>query len=224
MFGFSPIPFPAMLQRVLLVEDHPIALAGLRAMLDAEPDLSVVGEAVSAPGALDRLRETDVDLVVTDVRIEGSDGIELTKSIRALWPALPVLVLSAHDEAIYAERAIRAGASGYVMKTEPAAVIRHAIQEALAGRVYLSSPMREHIVETYRAGGSAAPLAVLTDRELEVYGHFGHGLTTAQVAETMLVSPKTVESHRVNIKRKLGIETTNEFMQRASLWAASTGT
>ena len=217
-----------MRRRVLLVEDHPIALEGLRALLAREPDLEIAGEAASAPDALRALDHLDVDLVLTDVTIAGGDGIELTKNIRATHPTLPVLVVSAHDETVYAERAVRAGASGYVMKTESPELFMTAIRETLAGRLFLSPTMRERLLDHYLAGDahpeSASPVALLTDRELEVYGHFGRGLSTAQVADLMMVSPKTVETHRVNIKRKLHIENTNELVRRAALWVASTGT
>lgn len=217
-----------MRRRVLLVEDHPIALEGLRALIAREPDLEIVGEASSASDALHVLDRQTVDLMLVDVTIAGGDGIELTKSVRAMHPEVPVLVISAHDESVYAERAVRAGASGYVMKTEAPELFLVAIREALAGRLFLSPTMRQRLLGHYLAGdanpASASPVALLTDRELEVYGHFGRGLSTSQVAELMTVSPKTVETHRVNIKRKLSIENTNELVRRAALWVASTGT
>ena len=211
-----------MKRRVYLVEDHPITREGLRALVDRTDDLTVVGESGTGTDVLDEVARTEPDLALVDITIGGTDGIALTKQIRAVHPDLPVLVLSAHAEAVYAERAVRAGARGYVMKQEPPGVLLGAIRSVLDGELYLSDAMRDRVVGSYLTSSAPATSSVdeLTDRELEVFRHFGHGLTTVQVADAMMVSPKTVETHRVHVKQKLGIETTNEFVQRAALWVS----
>lgn len=211
-----------MTYRIFIVEDHPITREGFRALLSPESDLAVVGEAGTAPDALSQIGDANVDLALVDIAIGGSDGIELTKQLRALYPDLKILTVSAYSEAVYAERAVRAGANGYVAKQEAAETLLDAVRAVLDGRLHLSESMRERVVGTYLAGGAATEPAVsdLTDRELEVFRHFGHGLTTAEVADAMMLSPKTVETHRVHIKQKLGLRTTNEFIQRAALWTA----
>ncbi len=207
--------------RVFVVEDHPITREGIRALLSRSEDLEVVGEATSGPGCLGLLDSARPDLVLVDVAIEGTDGIELTKQIRAVHPSLRVLVLSAYDETVYAERAVRAGASGYLAKREAGERLLAAIRAVLDGRLYLSDDLRDRVVGSYLAGvADEASIADLTDRELEVFRHFGHGLTTAEVADVMMLSPKTIETHRVHIKQKLGLDSTNEFIRRAALWTA----
>ena len=215
-----------MKRRVYIVEDHPITREGFRALINRSGDLEVVGEAGSGPDALAGLEVSKPEVALVDVTIGGSDGIELTKQIHSLYPNLKVLVISAHNEMVYAERAVRAGALGYVMKQEDPETILEAVRSVLDGRLHLSDGMRERLVGNYlsTSGTSESSVADLTDRELEVYRHFGHGMTTAEVADTMMVSPKTVETHRVHIKQKLGIQTTNEFVQRATLWVAQSET
>ena len=211
-----------MSRRIFLVEDHPITREGIRALISRTDDLQVVGEAATAPEALALLSSARPEMVITDISIGGSDGIELTKQVRALYPDVKVLTLSAYDESVYAERAIRAGSSGYVDKQRAPEVLIEAIHTVLDGRLHLSDALRDRVVGSYLTAGAAPETAVsdLTDRELEVFRHFGHGLTTAEVADAMMLSPKTVETHRVHIKQKMGLKTTNEFVQRATLWTA----
>lgn len=211
-----------MKRRVYVVEDHPITREGFHALIDGTPDLEMAGSAGSGPDALAALAQGLPDVVLVDVSIGGSDGLELTKQIRSLYPDLPVLIVSAHAEAVYAERAVRAGARGYIMKQEPPETVLAAVRAVLDGDLYLSDAMRERLVGSYLTapGPSGSAVADLTDRELEVFRHFGHGLSTVDVAEAMMVSPKTVETHRVHIKQKLGLKTTNEFVQRATLWVS----
>ena len=211
-----------MSHRIFLVEDHPITREGIRALISKTDDLQVVGEAATAPEALALLASARPELVITDISIGGSDGIELTKQIHALYPDVKVLTLSAYDESVYAERAIRAGSSGYVDKQKAPEILVEAIHAVLDGRLHLSDSLRDRVVGSYLTVGAAPETAVsdLTDRELEVFRHFGHGLTTAEVADAMMLSPKTVETHRVHIKQKMGLKTTNEFVQRATLWTA----
>ena len=211
-----------MPHRIFLVEDHPITREGIRALISKTDGLQVVGEAATAPDALALMSSAKPDVVVTDISIGGSDGVELTKQIRALYPDVKVLTLSAYDESVYAERAIRAGSSGYVDKRTAPEVLVEAIHAVLDGRLHLSDSLRDRVVGSYLTAGAQPDTAVsdLTDRELEVFRHFGHGLTTSEVADAMMLSPKTVETHRVHIKQKLGLKTTNEFVQRAALWTA----
>jgi len=210
-----------MNHRDFVVEDHPITREGIRALLSRSDDLEVVGEVASGTDCLSLLDSARPDLVLVDVAIDGADGIELTKQIRVMHPTLRVLVLSAYEEGVYAERAVRAGASGYLAKREAGERLLDAIRTVLDGRIYLSDTLRDRVVGSYLAGNaSESSVADLTDRELEVFRHFGHGLTTAEVADAMMLSPKTIETHRVHIKQKLGIDSTNEFIRRAALWTA----
>lgn len=211
-----------MTHRIFLVEDHPITREGLRSLIQAAPDLEVVGEAASGPDTLARIGEARPDLAIVDIAIDGSDGIELTKQLRSLYPDLKILTLSAYAERVYAERAIRAGARGYVAKQEAPETLLGAIRTVLDGRLHLSESVRDRVVGSYLASEAPADSTVsdLTDRELEVFRYFGQGLTTVEVADAMMLSPKTVETHRVHIKQKLGLKTTNEFVQRATLWTA----
>lgn len=211
-----------MTHRIFLVEDHPITREGVRALISQTDDLQVVGEAATAPEALSLLGSAQPQVVVTDISIGGADGIELTKQIRSMYPEIKIVVLSAYEESVYAERAIRAGAHGYVDKRTASSVLVEAIQTVLDGRLHLSDALRDLVVGTYLndRAPSDSTVSDLTDRELEVFRHFGHGLTTAQVADAMMLSPKTVETHRVHIKQKMGLKTTNEFVHRAALWTA----
>lgn len=211
-----------MTHRIFLVEDHPITREGIRALIRSTSDLEVVGEAASGPEALDKIGDAAPDLALVDIAIDGSDGIELTKQLRALYPELKILAVSAYAEKVYAERAVRAGARGYVAKQEASDTLLEAIRNVLDGRLHLSESVRDRVVGSYLTANNPAESAVadLTDRELEVFRYFGQGLTTAEVADAMMLSPKTVETHRVHIKQKLGLKTTNEFVQRAALWTA----
>ena len=211
-----------MTHRIFLVEDHPITREGLRSLIRSAPDLEVVGEASSGPDAINLIGSAKPDLVLADISIDGSDGIELTKQLKSIEPDLKVLIVSAYPERVYAERAVRAGALGYVAKQEASGVLLDAIRTVLDGRLHLSPEVRDRVVGSYLAASGPSDSAVsdLTDRELEVFRYFGQGLTTSQVAEAMMLSPKTVETHRVHIKQKLGLSTTNEFVQRATLWTA----
>ena len=211
-----------MSHRIFLVEDHPITREGIHALIRATPDLEVVGEAASGPDAIAAIGEARPDLALVDISIEGSDGIELTKQLRSLYPDLKILAVSAYAEKIYAERAVRAGARGYVAKQEASDTLLEAIRNVLDGRLHLSESVRDRVVGSYLSAGpqNESTVSDLTDRELEVFRLFGQGLTTAEVADAMMLSPKTVETHRVHIKQKLGLKTTNEFVQRATLWTA----
>ncbi|HOS39297.1 MAG TPA: response regulator [Spirochaetota bacterium] len=206
---------------VLIVDDHPIVRQGLLQIINREPDLVVCGEARGADEALRFVSNTLPDIAVVDISLEGSSGIDLTRALRERYPELPVLVLSIHDEAIYAERALRAGARGYVMKQEAPGRVVGAIRTVLEGRQYLSEAMKETImrkVSPDAAAPGASPEETLSDRELEVFQLIGQGLANRAIADRLRVSIKTVENLRERIKTKLGIATSSELVPFAIQW------
>lgn len=213
-----------MKRKIFVVDDHPIMRKGYQFLLAQEPDLEVCGEAGTALEALERIAEARPDLVVVDITLGGMSGLELVKHLQAQWPELPTLVVSTHDEALYGERALLAGARGYIMKNEVDTAVVEAIRRVLRGGFYLSEAMSTQILTRFQrqgslpAAGDANPIRRLTDRELEVFERIGQGLTTQQIAEALLISPKTVESHRGRIKEKLAVATTTMLVQRATLW------
>ena len=212
-----------MTHRIFLVEDHPVMREGYASLLNAEPDLEVCAEASSAEEAFDRAVDLEFDIAIIDLSLPGVNGIELIKRLRSLDPQLKVLVVSAHDEALYAERALRAGAQGYLMKHESARQFVTAVRTVLEGDLWISDSLQNRLLHDRLGHGApdAPTISRLTDRELEVFEHFGRGQSTRQVAEAMGLSLKTIESHRANIKQKLGIDRAAEFMQRAVLWVES---
>jgi len=206
--------------RILLVDDHPLMRRGLALTLDSEADLSVVSQAESAESALDA-DFSALDLVIADVSLPGMSGLELTKHLAALHPALPMLVVSRHDEGLYAERALRAGAKGYVMKHETPEVILAAVRRVVRGGIYVSPAIADRLLMGIASGANLAqqsPMDVLSDRELEVFELTGRGVATREIAERLHLSVKTVESYRARIKAKLGLTTAAEFMQHAVQW------
>ncbi|GAB5535100.1 MAG: response regulator transcription factor [Rubricoccaceae bacterium] len=214
-----------MTGRIFVVDDHPVTRKGYTFLIGEAPGLDVCGEAASAEEALAQLPD-ECDLLVTDVTMDGMSGVELVKSLQAIRPNLPVLVVSMHDEALYAERVLKAGARGYLMKSEAGAQIVEAIRRVLRGSTYVSPAMFEAIVRQVSAGSSATPesgIDALSDRELEALEHLGRGLTTAQIAETMVVSPNTVESYRARIKKKLGLKSGGDLTRYAIRHAQERG-
>lgn len=217
-------PQPAQVKRrVLLVDDHPVTLQGLAMLLNTEVDVTVCGQVPTAERALQAIATAKPDLVVVDIALPGRDGIELIKDITSLHPQLPTLVVSTMDEFIYAERALRAGAKGYIMKQEPVRLLLLAIQQVMAGGIYLSECMRNRLFQKSLArsgSGPATDLGVdqLTDRELEVFRLIGEGLGTRQVAGNLRVSISTVETHRTHIKEKLGLISAPDLVRQAVIW------
>jgi DNA-binding NarL/FixJ family response regulator len=210
--------------RVLVVDDHPIVRQGLTLMINREPDLMVCGEAQEAGPALDEIATTRPDIVIVDISLSGPDGIDLIKAIRARDATLPVLVLSMHDELIYAERALRAGANGYIMKQEATDRVLIALRRILKGDVYLSDRAANRMAEQYVRGASAQSrpaVAVLSDRELEVFRLIGAGHGTRQIAEKLHLSIKTVETYQAHIKDKLSLRSARELVQYAIEWNLS---
>ncbi len=211
---------------ILLVDDHPLMRKGLALTLEAEPDLEVVGQAADAEEALDLFDRLDPGLVLVDVSLPGMSGIELTKHLVARQEDLHILVVSRHDEALYAERAVRAGARGYVSKLEADEQIVKAVRYVLRGGIYLSDELKDRMLFGAAAGRKDAmqsPLEVLSDRELEVFELTGRGLPTREIAERLHLSVKTVESYRARIKTKLGLESGTELMQHAVRWVEGEG-
>jgi DNA-binding NarL/FixJ family response regulator len=203
---------------VLLVDDHPLLRQGLGRLINDQPDLKVCGEAGSPPEALSQIQSTRPDLIVLDITLNGGDGLELCKQIHGRWPELPVLVLSMHDESLYAERALRAGASGYIMKQEPQDQVLTAMRRALRGDTYLSEAMSARLLRSMRGartGAEVGPLERLTDRELEIFHLIGQGQSVKAIATALFLSPKTVEAHKEHIKQKLDLKSSNELLQYA---------
>lgn len=214
-------PGPTGRRTILLVDDHPVLRRGLASLIESEPDLVACGEAATCRAALDAIRESRPDLVIVDLELEGSNGLDLIKDMQRHHPEIPALVLSMHDEAVYAERALRAGARGYITKQQLDDTLLVAIRRLLAGETYLSLALQARLAAKFVAGQTLAtdsPLDTLSDRELHVFGLIGRGWSTRQIAETLNLSIKTIESHREHIKQKLGIESAAELAQRATQW------
>jgi len=210
--------------RVLLVDDHPIVRQGLALLIDREADLSVCGEADGAHSAFHAIETLRPDIVVLDISLNGPDGLEVLKEIRVKTGSLPVLILSMHDESIYAERAMRAGAKGYIMKQEATEKVLVAIRRILQGDVYLSDRLTTTMLQQYVRGGAAtksSPLLNLTDRELEVFRLIGEGHGTRQIADELHLSVKTIESYQAHIKEKLALRNARELVQHAIEWTVN---
>lgn len=208
-------------QTVLIVDDHPIVRQGLAQLINQEKDLEVCGQAGDAHEALQAIRQLNPDMVIVDIGLGDTSGVELIKDLKVQYPDLPVLTLSMYDEAVYGERALRAGAKGYVMKQEATEKVVTAIRRVLAGEVYVSSGMAAKMVSKFVGGGTrtaGSPADSLSDRELEVFRMIGEGFSTREMAEKLHLSPKTVETYRAHIKDKLGLQDTNELLRSAIRW------
>ena len=207
--------------RVFLIDDHPIVRQGLALFIDREPDLMVCGEADGAASAPQAIRDSNPDFIVLDISLDGPDGLELLKTLRTTYPNLPVLVLSMHDESTYAERALRAGANGYIMKQEATEKVLVAVRRILQGDVYLSNRMANKMLQHYIVGSPPAtqsPISALSDRELEVFRMIGEGRGTREIAENLHLSVKTVETYQAHIKEKLSLRSGRELIQHAIQW------
>jgi DNA-binding NarL/FixJ family response regulator len=210
-------------KRILIVDDHPMMRDGLRQLIDGEADLEICGEAEDAPAALALAEAEHPDLVLLDITLRSSNGLDLIKDLQIRAPRLAVLVISMHDESLYAERVLRAGGRGYVMKQEGGRKLMEAIRHVLAGKTYVSEKVSARILDQFsgRATESASPVERLTDREFEVFQLIGQGLSTKEIADKLHVSAKTVEVHRVNIKQKLNVATASELIHFAVRWMNS---
>ena len=204
--------------KILLVDDHPILRQGLALLINQEKDLEVCGQFEDAGKALDAVNNLKPDAAIVDISLKGSSGIELLKNIKVQFPKLLVLVLSMHDESLYAERALRAGASGYIMKQEATDQVLVALRKVLNGEIYLSEKMSSklmHQLVSGRATDAGSLMERLSDRELEIFGLIGEGRGTRQIAEQLHLSVKTIESHRAHIKEKLNLKNATELVHRA---------
>lgn len=210
-----------MKKQILIVDDHPLMRKGLAMIIKAEPDLEVCSQASKAEEALNAMEKLNPDLIIVDVSLPGMSGLELTKHMLAMKPDMLILVVSRHDEALYAERAIRAGARGYVMKMVAGEEILKAIRRVLNGGIYVSDEINDRLLVGMASGHkhlNQSPLEVLSDRELEVFELTGRGLGTREIAERLYLSVKTVESYRARIKNKLNLSNATELMLHAVQW------
>jgi DNA-binding NarL/FixJ family response regulator len=210
-------------KRVLIVDDHPIFRFGLAGLITEQSHLEVCGHADSAPIALDSMRRLKPDLVLLDLSLRGTNGIELIKLMKAEEPTLPILVISMHDEAVFGLRALKAGALGYVMKAEAMNHVAEAISKVMQGKIYVSPKFGEKLifkaVQSVEAG-TGSPVDALSDRELEVLQLLGKGHSSRSIAETLHLSVKTIETHRAHIKEKLGFTDSEEMVKFAIDWVA----
>ncbi|PYK95082.1 MAG: DNA-binding response regulator [Verrucomicrobia bacterium] len=213
-------------KRIVIVDDHPLFRKGLEQLINSNDGLAVCGEAGSAAEAIDVIRRITPDLVIVDVSLPGANGIELIKNIRSEFSKLPILVLSMHDESLYALRSLRAGAQGYVMKQEALANVLTAIQQVFDGRPYLSAAMSAKLIVSYAEApdnGKAAPTDNLSDRELEILELIGKGHEVREIAKELHLSPKTVETHRAHIKEKLNLKNARQVTRFAVQWMDARG-
>jgi DNA-binding NarL/FixJ family response regulator len=211
-------------KRIVIVDDHPLFRKGLEQLIHSEDGFAVCGEANNAPEAMDVIRKLNPDLAIVDLSLPGANGIELIKNIRAEFSKLPILVLSMHDESLYALRALRAGAEGYVMKHEAMTNVIQAIREVFNGRPYLSPAMAAQVITKFahrQAEGEADAVERLSDRELEVLELIGKGNDVRQIAKALHLSPKTVETHRSHIKDKLDLKNSREVARFALQWLST---
>lgn len=207
--------------QIYLVDDHPLVRESLISLINQQPDLAVCGESDSAARAMREMLAIQPDLAIMDLSLKGSSGLELIKAVKAKMRRLSIVVLSVHDERLYAERCIRAGASAYVMKREPSKRIIVAVREVLAGRICFSDQIAGIFAQKFVGGRQTldeSPINALSDRELEVFGLLGKGMATRQAAESMNVSIKTVQTHCARIKQKLHLSTATELLREAIHW------
>jgi len=209
-------------RKILLVDDHPLLLEGLARLITAEAGLGVCGMAHSVQEALAQVETLKPDLVITDLTLPGRNGLELIKDLGAIHSEIPVIVLSMHDEMIYAERVLRAGGRGYVMKDTPPQVLLEAIRAVLGGGVFASQAVTTHLLKTLASHKSASrpgsPMECLTDREMEVFELIGHAKSNHEIASQLGISPRTLDAHRAHIREKLGLADGNELTRHAIRW------
>jgi DNA-binding NarL/FixJ family response regulator len=208
-------------KQILIVDDHPMMRQGLVQLIDHEPDLACAGEADTAAQALNCIAARQPDLILADISLPDKSGLELLKDIQVFHPTLPVLVFSMHDESVYAERVLRAGGRGYIMKQEGGKKLMQAIRQVISGQIYVSEKISAKILEIFagrRAEAAESPMELLTDREFEIFQLVGQGKGTREIAEHLHLSVKTVEVHRANIRRKLKLKTGAEVVRAAIRW------
>jgi DNA-binding NarL/FixJ family response regulator len=211
---------PTDKKRIFLADDHPLVREWLTNLIQQQPDLTVCGETESAPSALSAVAAAQPDLVIADINLKNSSGIELIRNLKELHPGIPVLVLSMHDESLYAERVFRAGARGYVNKRETAQNMVVAIRRVLDGKLYISEKASEVLAGETMRGRTLNHSAIesLSDRELEVFDKLGHGIGTQQIADDFRVSVKTIQTYCARIKEKLNLNSATELLREAVRW------
>lgn len=222
----KPEASPATRRRLLLVDDHPFMRAGVAQLIERQPDLTVAGEAGRPSECLAFLATQAADLVVTDLTMPGRSGLDFIKDLQAAYPSLPILVVSMHDEMVYAERALRAGARGYIMKEAGGEALLGAVRQILSGQAYVSPRMAAKLVESATSRqprGATNPMERLTDREFEVFRLIGEGKTTHAIAAQLNLSTKTVDVHRSHLKEKLGLADSTQLIRHAVNWHAAQG-
>jgi len=202
---------------ILIVDDHPMMREGLRSVINRQPDMTVCGEAENAPQAIRAVQKLNPDLALVDITLPGKSGLELVKDLRALLPKLVILAISLHDESLYAERMLRAGASGYITKQQPPEELVKAIRQVLDKRVYVSSELSESLLRrfSFQAPGDLSPMKLLTDREFEILHLIGEGKAQRDIARQLHLSPKTIAVHAANIRQKLHLKTTAQLIRFA---------
>jgi len=205
--------------RVFIVDDHFVVRQGLSLIINQEEDLEVSGGAGDEPEALEALVAQQPDVAIVDLSLKGGSGLDLIKSIREKGWNFPILVLSMHDEALYAERVLRAGANGYIMKEQADEAVLDGLRSVLKGELFVSREIQARMLQQYIGGQKElSGVETLSDRELQVFEMIGQGLSTQQIADRLALSAKTIEAHRVRIKKKLNTETASQLMQQAVLW------
>lgn len=208
--------------KVLVVDDHPLMRDALKELLDGESDLEIAGQAPNVESAMRLLQELEPDLMVVDLALEDGSGLELIKQARAILPDVRIVVVSMHDERLYAERALRAGALGYVSKHEPSETILAAIRRVLADKIFVSERMQDQLLRRLQEGQEEidrTAVEALSDRELEVFELIGRGLATREIADKLKLSVKTVDTHRHRIKEKLNIQSGSQLVRHAVKWS-----
>ncbi|MBN11665.1 MAG: DNA-binding response regulator [Opitutaceae bacterium] len=210
-----------MTTRIYIVDDHPLVRHGLCQIVANEADMEICGEAEDSPAAIRGVGEANPDAIIVDISLKGANGLELIKNLKAIHEDIPILVFSMHDETIYAQRALRAGAKAYVMKKESPSKVVDAIRKIIQGEIYVSPSVADQVLHQIVNGPgnvSTSPVDRLTDRELEVVQLIGRGLSSREVAESLHLSVKTIESHRAHVKEKLGLRNATELVQFSVQW------
>jgi len=211
-----------MAKRIYIVDDHPLVRQGLSQVINSEADMEICGEAEDAPQAMKGVGPANPDVIIVDISLRGNNGLELIKNLKAIHENIPVLVFSMHDESIYAQRALRAGAKAYVMKKESPNKVVEAIRSIIKGEIYVSPSVADQVLQQIVNGPnnatSTSPIDRLTDRELEVVQLVGRGLSSREIAESLNLSVKTIESHRAHVKEKLNLRNATELVQFSVQW------
>jgi DNA-binding NarL/FixJ family response regulator len=214
-------------KKIVVVDDHPIVRRGFVLLLSQEPDFEVVGEAEAPGEAMEIISKTRPELVLVDLSLKNGDGLEMIKDLAKQYPELLMLAVSLHDETVYAERALRAGAKGYIMKSEATENVMVAVRQVLSGGIYLSKKMNERMLTKFASGESDNrddPVNNLSDREFEVFQLIGKGYDTRSIANELFLSVKTIETYKSHLKTKMELKNSTELMQRAVEWSVKSQT